>query len=31
MFFGGVGPDSSDADILAIVGEHPVFEVLPMQ
>jgi deazaflavin-dependent oxidoreductase (nitroreductase family) len=30
MFFGGVGPDSSDAEILAIAGEHPAFEVLPM-
>ena len=30
MFFEGVGPDSSDAEILAIVGKHPSFEVLPV-
>lgn len=30
MFFDGVGPDSSDTEILAIVGEHPAFEVLPI-
>jgi deazaflavin-dependent oxidoreductase (nitroreductase family) len=30
MFFDGVGPDSSDAEILAIVGKHPAFEVLPI-
>jgi deazaflavin-dependent oxidoreductase (nitroreductase family) len=30
MFFDGVGPDSSDAEILAIAGEHPAFEVLPI-
>jgi deazaflavin-dependent oxidoreductase (nitroreductase family) len=29
MFFGGVGPDSGDTELLAIAGEHPVFEVLP--
>jgi deazaflavin-dependent oxidoreductase (nitroreductase family) len=28
VFFDGVGPDSSDAEILAIAGEHPAFEVL---
>ena len=28
-FFDGVGPDSSDAEIQAIAGKHPVFEVLP--
>jgi deazaflavin-dependent oxidoreductase (nitroreductase family) len=28
MFFGGVGPDSSDAEIRAIAGQHPAFEVL---
>jgi deazaflavin-dependent oxidoreductase (nitroreductase family) len=30
MFFDGVGPDSSDAEILAIAGKHPAFEVLPV-
>jgi hypothetical protein len=30
MFFDGVGPDSSDSEILAIVGKHPAFEVLPI-
>jgi deazaflavin-dependent oxidoreductase (nitroreductase family) len=28
-FFDGVGPDSSDVEIRAIAGKHPVFEVLP--
>jgi hypothetical protein len=28
-FFDGVGPDSSDAEILAIAAKHPAFEVLP--
>ena len=28
-FFDGVGPDSSDAEIQAIAGKHPAFEVLP--
>ena len=28
-FFDGVGPNSSDAQIQAIAGKHPVFEVLP--
>jgi deazaflavin-dependent oxidoreductase (nitroreductase family) len=28
-FFDGVGPGSSDAEIQAIAGKHPVFEVLP--
>jgi deazaflavin-dependent oxidoreductase (nitroreductase family) len=27
-FFDGVGPDSSDAEIQAIAGKHPAFEVL---
>jgi hypothetical protein len=27
-FFDGVGPDSSDAEILAIAAKHPAFEVL---
>ncbi len=27
-FFDGVGPDSSDAQILAIANRHPAFEVL---
>jgi len=30
MFFDGVGPDSSDAELLAIAGKHPSFEVLPV-
>jgi hypothetical protein len=25
VFFGGVGPDSSDAEIAAIAPDHPVF------
>jgi deazaflavin-dependent oxidoreductase (nitroreductase family) len=29
QFFGGVGPDSSDDELLAIAGNHPVFEILP--
>ena len=29
-FFDGVGPDSTDAEILAIAGKHPAFEVLPV-
>ncbi|MFL6128211.1 MAG: nitroreductase family deazaflavin-dependent oxidoreductase [Mycobacteriales bacterium] len=29
MFFDGVGPDSSDAEIRAITAKHPAFEVLP--
>ena len=29
VFFDGVGPDSSDEQILAIAGRHPAFEVLP--
>ena len=28
-FFDGVGPDSSNAEILNIAAKHPVFEVLP--
>jgi len=28
-FFDGVGPDSSNAEILGIAAKHPVFEVLP--
>ncbi len=28
-FFDGVGPDSTDAKILAIAARHPAFEVLP--
>ena len=27
VFFDGVGPDSSDAELLAIAGNHPAFEV----
>jgi deazaflavin-dependent oxidoreductase (nitroreductase family) len=30
MFFGGVGPDSSDSEIDRIAPEHPVFEVLEL-
>src|SRR3954469_25737978 len=30
VFFDGVGPDSSDAEVLAIAGKHPAFEVLAM-
>jgi deazaflavin-dependent oxidoreductase (nitroreductase family) len=30
VFFDGVGPDSSDAEVLAIAGKHPAFEVLPV-
>jgi deazaflavin-dependent oxidoreductase (nitroreductase family) len=29
-FFEGVGPDSSDAEILGIAAKHPAFEVLPI-
>jgi hypothetical protein len=29
VFFDGVGPASSDAEILAVAGKHPAFEVLP--
>ena len=29
-FFEGVGPDSNDAEILAIAAKHPAFEVLPV-
>ena len=31
VFFDGVGPDSSDAEILAIAAKHPAFEVLPIR
>jgi hypothetical protein len=27
QFFAGVGPDSTDEQLLAIVDDHPVFEV----
>ena len=30
VFFGGVGPDSSDEQLRAIAPDHPAFEVLPM-
>jgi deazaflavin-dependent oxidoreductase (nitroreductase family) len=30
VFFDGTGADSSDAELLAIAGKHPVFEVLPI-
>jgi hypothetical protein len=29
-FFDGVGPESSDAEIRAVAGRHPAFEVLPV-
>jgi deazaflavin-dependent oxidoreductase (nitroreductase family) len=29
IFFGGIGPGSSDEQISAIASRHPVFEVLP--
>lgn len=29
-FFDGIGPDSSDTEILAIAAKHPAFEVLPV-
>ena len=29
VFFDGVGPDSTDEDLLAIAPKHPVFKVLP--
>jgi deazaflavin-dependent oxidoreductase (nitroreductase family) len=31
VFFDGVGADSTDAEIQAIVGKHPAFEVLPVR
>src|SRR5215475_13753563 len=27
VFFGGVGPDSTDAELVAIVPDHPVFKL----
>ncbi len=30
VFFGGVGPDSSDDELRAIGPRHPAFEVLPV-
>jgi deazaflavin-dependent oxidoreductase (nitroreductase family) len=30
VFFDGVGPDSSDAEIVAIASKHPAFEILPI-
>lgn len=29
MFFEGIGPDSSDEEIRAVAGNHPVFEIQP--
>lgn len=29
MFFQGVGPDSSDAELAAVADRHPVFRLLP--
>jgi deazaflavin-dependent oxidoreductase (nitroreductase family) len=29
IFFGGIGPGSSDEQILAVASRHPAFEVLP--
>ena len=31
MFFGGVGPDSSDEELRRIAPDHPVFRVMPDQ
>jgi deazaflavin-dependent oxidoreductase (nitroreductase family) len=31
VFFDGVGPNSSDTEILEIAAKHPAFEVLPVQ
>jgi hypothetical protein len=28
QFFGGVGPESSDAELLRIAPDHPVFRVV---
>ena len=30
QFFDGVGPDSTDAELLAIAPNHPVFEISPI-
>jgi deazaflavin-dependent oxidoreductase (nitroreductase family) len=30
-FFDGVGPGSSDAEILVVAAKHPAFEVLPVR
>jgi deazaflavin-dependent oxidoreductase (nitroreductase family) len=30
VFFDGVGPDSSDEQLLAVAAQHPAFEVLPV-
>lgn len=29
VFFDGVGPDSTDAELLAVAPDHPVFELTP--
>jgi hypothetical protein len=29
QFFEGVGPDSSEDELLAIAPNHPVFEIVP--
>lgn len=29
VFFEGVGPDSTDAELAAIAGKHPIFELSP--
>ena len=31
IFFSGIGPKSSDDQILAIASRHPAFEVLPVE
>ena len=31
VFFGGVGPDSTDEELLAIAPRHPVFAIAPVQ
>jgi deazaflavin-dependent oxidoreductase (nitroreductase family) len=30
QFFDGVGPDSTDVELLAIASNHPVFEINPI-
>ena len=30
VFFEGVGPDSTDAELAAITGKHPIFELAPV-
>ena len=30
QFFDGVGPDSTDAELVVVAPSHPVFEILPV-